>query len=136
MCLLKAWWPCLPRSPWANTNTANTVVFVWTSRETIERWGRHSWPDPLRLSFCTLGSWPRPREPQGGPEEVPVLRLQRLPQRQTLSRQSHPRPQARRVKQSLTAHRLLISIYIHSLCSFRNIDFPLSSWSQRTKEIT
>lgn len=102
------WWPPLPRRLWAYTNTANTVLFVWTSRETIKRWRRHSWHVPLRFSFCTLGSWPRPREPQSGPEEVPVLWLQRLPQRQALSRQSHPRPQARRVNESF------LSAYMHT----------------------
>lgn len=122
-------WPPLPRSLWAYT--ANTVLFVWTSRETFKRWRRHSRHVPLRLSFCTLGSWPRPREPQGGPEEVPVLRLQRLPQRQAFSRQSHPRPQARRVNESLL---LAYTVYALTLCFFANIDFPVSFWSWWTKQ--
>lgn len=74
---------------------------VCVCRENSEGQGRCSWSCSLRLSsVLALGPWPGAWEPPCCSAQVPVLRIQRLPQWPPLTGQIHPWPQTRRVSES------------------------------------
>lgn len=82
------------------------------------------------LPVQPLGSGADSREPEGGAQDVPILRLQWLPQRPPVHGQIHPGLQTRRVRR-LSALRVWSSSYV--ICYLK---FHLNQNCSSTLELT